>query len=199
MQKTEERNLERGRYPRENGFIIVDVAVKNSRQLFNERDPAPFRERDLDEEFVRYILNSVREFPLKAKMKIRVFINEETNQQVEQTTLQDAFHAYFNYESKLSRTKLRERLRVGRWFFLVGLGTLFTCLSISQFIESAQTSTRISTIAQEGFVIIGWVAMWRPIEMFLYDWWPHREQRLYLEKLTNIQVDVVCGGAEVQK
>jgi len=36
-------------------------------------------------------------------------------------------------------------------------------------------------IGREGLTIIGWVAMWRPIEIFLYDWWPidHR-RRVYL-------------------
>jgi hypothetical protein len=31
-------------------------------------------------------------------------------------------------------------------------------------------------------VIGGWVAMWRPMEVFLYDWWPVRaEARLSID------------------
>ena len=32
----------------------------------------------------------------------------------------------------------------------------------------------------EGLVILGWVALWRPMEIFLYDWWPLlKERNLY--------------------
>lgn len=39
-------------------------------------------------------------------------------------------------------------------------------------------------------MISGWVAMWRPIQIFLYDWWPVRNlQRLY-DKLSRAPIDV---------
>ena len=35
-------------------------------------------------------------------------------------------------------------------------------------------------LLKESVLIGGWVAMWRPIEIFLYDWWPIlAEARLY--------------------
>lgn len=190
----ENQHLERGRYRRENDQIVVDVAVKNSRQLFNERDPAPFRERDLDENFATYILSSVQEFPLSTPMKIQIVIRDESDRDVDQTTLREAIQAYFVYESRLTQAKLRERLRVGRWFFAIGLFTLFTCISISQFLGSLESGSKVWSIAREGFVIIGWVAMWRPIELFLYDWWPLRQQRMFLEKVAGMNVNIRCGG-----
>jgi hypothetical protein len=27
-------------------------------------------------------------------------------------------------------------------------------------------------VLRENLLVGGWVAMWRPIEIFLYDWWP---------------------------
>lgn len=51
------------RYKHENDNIIIEVGVRNSRQLFNEREPAPFRERDLDQEFVSYLVSVDEEFP----------------------------------------------------------------------------------------------------------------------------------------
>ena len=183
--------LERGRYRRENDKIIIDVAVKNSRQLFNERDPAPFRERDLDEHFATYILSSVQEFPLKTAMKIRIVIGEASDHSIEQAVIREAIRSHFDYESRLSQTNLRKRLRVGRWFFLIGLATLFACLSMAEFLRSFQPGAKLWAIAREGFVIIGWVAMWRPVEVFLYDWWPLREQKLYLAKIAETEVEVV--------
>lgn len=192
------QQLERGRYRREDGYVVVDVAVKNSRQLFNERDPAPFLERDLDENFAAYVLNSAQEFPLKTPMRIHIVIRDEAERDVDQATLREAIHAYFTYESRLTQAKLRERLRVGRWFFAIGLFALFTCISISQFLASLDSGSKLWSIAREGFVIIGWVAMWRPVELFLYDWWPLRQQRLFLEKVARLTVVIRCAGTSAE-
>lgn len=36
------------RYRREEGAVCIDLRLRSERQLFDLRDPAPFRERDLD-------------------------------------------------------------------------------------------------------------------------------------------------------
>jgi hypothetical protein len=48
---------------------------------------------------------------------------------------------------------------------------------------------------REGFVIGGWVAMWRPLEIFLYDWWPIVVQRRLYERLSGLDVRVLPARA----
>jgi hypothetical protein len=45
-------------------------------------------------------------------------------------------------------------------------------------------------ILREGLIILGWVANWRPIEIFLYDWWPLVRKRRLLERLADATVIV---------
>ena len=45
-------------------------------------------------------------------------------------------------------------------------------------------------IADEGLYIVGWVAMWRPLEVFLYDWRPIRHRARLYAKLARIPVIV---------
>ena len=180
------------RYKVENENIIVEVSVKNSRQLFNEHDPAPFRDRDLDQRFVTYIVSAVEEFPLRAKMIIRILTSESTDTAPENSlTISDSIHKYFKYESELAKAKLRKQNRTARNFFMIGLATLFVCLSLAQFVTSFNLSPTIKEIVSVGLAIIGWVAMWHPIEALLYNWWPIREQRLYFDKIANLNVEVV--------
>lgn len=182
--------LERGRYPRENGKVIIEVAIRNTWQLFNERDPAPSRARDLDENFVNYVVSSTQEFPLKIPMKLKIIVLEESAPNISKEDLHAAIRAHFVYAARLSQTKLRKSLRVGRYFLLVGLLVLFVCLAIAQLISSKHSGTDLALVAHEGFTIIGWVAMWRPIEVFLYDWIPLREEKLYLEKIATLEIDL---------
>ena len=182
--------LERGRYLRENGKVIIVVAIRNTRQLFNERDPAPSRARDLDENFVTYVVSSAEEFHLKTPMKLKIIVAEENPQEINNEDLYAAIRAHFIYAARLSQAKMRKRLRVGRYFLIVGLLVLFACLGIAQLVTAKNGGSGLAVVAHEGFTIIGWVAMWRPIEVFLYDWFPLREEKLYLEKIATIDIDL---------
>jgi hypothetical protein len=53
--------------------------------------------------------------------------------------------------------------------------------------DSAWRSIRV---IGEGLIIGGWVAMWRPIEILLYDWWPLRREIGELERLRDLRVEV---------
>ena len=50
------------RYRVEGGRSCIDPNVRQSRQLFDTRDPAPFRERDLDADVVEYYWLPPRRF-----------------------------------------------------------------------------------------------------------------------------------------
>jgi hypothetical protein len=39
-------------------------------------------------------------------------------------------------------------------------------------------------------VIGGWVAMWRPLEIFLYDWWPIQAERKLFDRLSIMPVRI---------
>lgn len=45
-------------------------------------------------------------------------------------------------------------------------------------------------VAEEGLLILGWVAMWRPIELLLYDWRPQRRMQRTHQNLARMRVEV---------
>jgi hypothetical protein len=49
----------------------------------------------------------------------------------------------------------------------------------------------VSGMVRESLLIGGWVAMWRPIELFLYDWWPIRAEAQLAERLAAMPVRIV--------
>jgi hypothetical protein len=42
---------------------------------------------------------------------------------------------------------------------------------------------------------MGWVAMWRPIEIFLYDWWPISRRLRRLRHIATLPVEVRTEAA----
>jgi hypothetical protein len=48
--------------------------------------------------------------------------------------------------------------------------------------------SHIGEILRETLAIGGWVSMWRPLEIFLYDWWPIREEARHSDRLAAMPV-----------
>jgi hypothetical protein len=49
-------------------------------------------------------------------------------------------------------------------------------------------------VARESLTIAGWVAMWQPMEIFLYQWWPLRRRGRIFEKMSRMKVEVRKRG-----
>ncbi|NJR32222.1 MAG: hypothetical protein HC778_04425 [Chamaesiphon sp. CSU_1_12] len=82
----------------------------------------------------------------------------------------------------ITATMLKQRnyanyCRLVRIYLAIALVFLGACITIDSLIISLFNGT-IVKILHEGLFIVGWVAMWRPIEIFLYDWVPITYGRL---------------------
>jgi hypothetical protein len=103
--------------------------------------------------------------------------------------LQQAVHNYFAYRLHESQRRLRLFFRDGRTALLIGIAFLFACIVLRQLAFSFGRGAA-AEIAGEGLLIVGWVAMWRPLEIFLYDWRPIRRRCQLFAKLSEIPVIV---------
>jgi hypothetical protein len=83
-------------------------------------------------------------------------------------------------------------MRRGRLSLLIGLAVLSTAMLASQLVESTGREPLLDLL-REGVLIGGWVAMWRPLEILLYDWWPVRAERQLHERLRDAEIEVAFG------
>ncbi len=98
-----------------------------------------------------------------------------------------AIHNYFLYREANERRRLRMLFRDGRIALLTGVTFLFCCVLLRQVAFSFGGGAAPEIIG-ESMLIIGWVAMWRPLEIFLYEWIPVRRRCRTLAKLSKIRV-----------
>jgi hypothetical protein len=177
------------RYRTEDGTFCVDIRLKSSRQLFDGRDPAPFRERDLDDNAVEYLVGAVEELPRRAAVKLVFWISNDPAPQIADTTLVEAVRAHFLYEEQRLDRQIRQHVQRGQLFLLVGLAALILFLTLAE-LTAAISPGHVRQILREGLVITGWVAMWRPLEVLLYDWWPLVQGRRIRRRLRNAPMQV---------
>ena len=72
---------------------------------------------------------------------------------------------------------------------LVGLAFLGVCLLIIELLALNRPGGLPNFLTQS-LTIGGWVAMWRPMEIYLYSWWPIRRRGKILEKLSQMPIEV---------
>jgi hypothetical protein len=171
---------------------VLELRLADVQQLFYSLDPAPFRERDLDPKAVDYIVDWAQEQPSRAPLALVVhlgYCNEGDAQM-----LADAVHEYFRRRAVATRRRLRRLFRTGRISLAIGLFCLLAAIVIGEYVGGLFSKARYGRLVEESLVIGGWVALWHPMGIFLYDWWPiGAEARLY-DRLSNISVSVHGDG-----
>jgi hypothetical protein len=180
------------RYRQEEGVSLIDIKLATIHQLFNTLDPSPFRDKDLDTGAEDYIVAAVREFPLHDPLKLVIHLPPEQVSQIGVPNLTEAIQNYFDYRRQTAVRDLRFLFRRGRISLAIGLTFLSACLLVRELLLAG--AGPVERVVGEGFLIAGWVAMWRPIEIFLYDWWPLRVMGRVYAKLANMAVDIVASA-----
>ena len=177
-------------YGREGDRFLVELRLSEARQLFNSLDPAPFIEKDLDSDAESYIVDMVQDFPLATQMKLLIHLPADECHSDHIASIPEAIRNYFSYRAHHADMNLRFMLLQGRTSLLIGLLFLFGCLAARELLITTLDSALIRDIAEEGLLICGWVAMWRPIQIYLYDWWPIRRMRRTYDKIRVMPIEV---------
>ncbi len=180
--------VKRHRYKHAEGKRWIEVRVKSAQQLFDARDPAPFRDRDLDDDFVEWINSSAREFPSHMPLKIVIHVEESEKSELSSEAIREAIRSFYAYKIELQRGDLKDFLRRAQIFFAVGMLVLVACLTLAQNIPLSQPPGALG-ILREGLVIFGWVSIWKPIELILFDWYPLFERLRLFKKLESTEID----------
>jgi hypothetical protein len=175
-------------YRQEGGLHVIDITAASVAQLFSGLDPAPFRHKDLDPEVEGYIVAAVREISHAGKAKLVIHLPGNEAQSSAGAGLPDAIHNYFAYREWVGTEDVKRLLRTAFVSLLIGLAFMFICMSVREWVLTGESG--ISQILDEGLLIVGWVALWRPLDIALYDWWPLWRGVRHNRVLKNIQIEV---------
>ena len=169
----------------------ITVPLRDVAQLLDP-NPAPFRQGILTPEAEDYILRAAKRLPGNEPIRIVVDLPGGTEPYAP-ADIADKISGHFRSAADEETRDVRELFRYGRKALLIGVLTLSACLFLAWYFYEKLPQRPITRLMQESFVILGWVSMWRPIEIFLYDWLPHVRRRKLFDRLSKATV-VVEGG-----
>jgi hypothetical protein len=176
-------------YRREGDTLLIEISLSHVGQIYNSFDPSPFHEKELDAEADRYIFTAAREIGTEKPFKLIIYLPNDLVDTPEARALESAIRNHFLYRLQSERRDLRHELRRGRTSLTIGFLFLTACVA-GREIALGSWPSAIQRIASEGLLIIGWVAMWGPLEVFLYGWWPIARNCRILRRLAEVPVEL---------
>lgn len=173
-----------------NAEHLIEIRVDQIAQLFHTLDPFPFREKDLDAEAEDYIVSWARELPDKRPIRIAVHVPDGIAQTETSQELNEALQSYFAGRAVALQHDLNELFRVGRRALAIGIPILVSCFVSAHLAAGYLMGNPVQRLVEESLLILGWVANWRPLEIFLYDWWPLARRRDLYRRLAAAAVEL---------
>lgn len=179
-----------GRQP-EQAYAEINLQLREVQQLFNSLDPTPFPDRDLDSNAEEFIVGWALEHPSHLPIRLRISLSQPPAVPLHPDEITESVHHYFAYRADVVGRQLSQLLAIGRTSLIVGLTFLTLSVAGAHLIGRLGDSPWVQ-IFRESLVIGGWVAMWRPLQIFLYDWWPIQRTRALCLRLAQAEVQIQC-------
>ena len=177
-------------YKKVDGMILIEIKLSSIMQLFNSFDPAPFHEKELDTAAEHYIIDTVKDFPAKTKFKMIIYLPKELAYGEQAQKIKPAIQHHFEYRVMSADRKFRSHFRHGRSTMIIGLSFLTIALVARQMVSHISHEL-VAQIFADALLIIGWVAMWEPITVLLYELWPILQTKKVYQKISEMEIDIV--------
>lgn len=167
----------------------IQLQLREVQQLFNSLDPTPFPDRDLDADAEEFIVGWAMDHPSHLPILLNIKLTQPPTRELDTKEIAESVRHYFDYRSRVLGRQLSQLLLNGRISLAVGLACLILSVSGAHLISQLGENPWI-IILRESLVIGGWVAMWRPLQIFLYDWWPIQRHRTLCQRLSQAEVKI---------
>jgi hypothetical protein len=167
--------------------VAVELRLDRISRLYNSLDPAPFNEKELEVAADEYIVGSAEDLSGRP-MRLVIMLPDSELSRPEAAHIPEAVRHHFVLRELTEQRRLRAMLQRGRMSLLIGLAFLAACLLAREVLTTSETTT--TRILDEGLLIVGWVAMWGPLDIFLYGWWPIVGRRRLFADLSQLDVEL---------
>lgn len=162
----------------------IQVRVPTVERIFNPMDPQPIEERSLNVEVADWIEEWAEDID-EDRIVLEIYVADASHLGREHLVVA-GLKNHFEYREWTVGRQLSHLLRDGRISLLIGIAAIAGFNALSRLIGSS--SNPVVEVIHEGLSIVGWVSMWKPLEIFLYEWWPIRRELRAYRRLARAEV-----------
>jgi hypothetical protein len=168
-------------------MAVIDIRIRALAQLFDSLDPSPFHERGLDSAADAYIVECAGE--TAPREALTLVLHAPTSLHARLNEAVGAIHAHYEYAASQALRRHRRRMRSGRLTLLAGIAVMVACLALRAMLEQWSSASWTQAV-EEGLLVLGWVALWRPVEMLLFERWESLANIALLQRLAVVPVSI---------
>ena len=165
---------------------VIEFSLRSPSQLFEPGEPPPLGPRALHPQVVAAITQQWIFAPRGCSLQLRIGFPAKTMGESQQISA--ALRDYFLSRCAAERLEIRRILRDGRITLVIGLAFLTVVTTIAELLH-ATVSGRLAGAVAGGLEIFGWVALWHPAELLLYDWLPAYRRLRLLRRLSEATIE----------
>ncbi len=188
-------NAHETRYRVDGDSGCIDVNLPTVQHLFDLRDPAPFRERCLDDDAAEYIYATAADIPRSIAIKLVLIVKQPFGPSLTAAEIVTAVRAHVQHDVDRVTRQLKQQRQFGRVALVAGLTALVLLLTLAE-VARMRVPGHAGEIMHTGLEILAWVVLWKPVDVLLYEWWPLVQQRRELSRLVAAQIEVRTPAPE---
>ena len=163
--------------------------LDNLGQFFSVPEPDPFVPHARFDPGIDTIIGELKPKALIRQVRTTIVLPPNQIKPDAETQLREALVQYCRHRIRQNRQDLISLRWQGIKALQNGLIFLGTCLLLSTLFENAEAlQDWVRRLGSEGFLIAGWVSLWHPIEILLYEWWPFSRQIHMHESIMRMEI-----------
>jgi hypothetical protein len=167
-----------------NKDAIIILRLNHVDQLIVPPRSLIWGRRFLMQEAEDYIIEEAETKPHHTSLVLKIYLPGDFPATKNEIT--EGIHEHFTYRRKKSQQKLKQALQLGWKFLLIAI--IF--LAILIVVVSLLPESILSLTVREVLIILGWVALWRPADLLLYEWRPYKREMNLFRRLEESTVEV---------
>ena len=178
---------------KENDTCILTLQVHRVEDiLFKSSIPLSCKKL-LNDEVEEFIVQEAENLPVKNN--ITLLIRATGPPAILDDKIAAMVHAHFAYCRSKTEKQLKDILKLGWRSLFIACIFLIAMFFITRALGSFLPEGGFLTMLSELFIILGWVALWRPADLLLYEWRPFKRKARLYAKLSecDVQVQKVVG------
>ena len=181
-------------------MATIEIRIRSLTQLLDVLDPAPLHESALDRNAESYVLGCAGRHRPTEPLRLVVHLPESLRAHTDDAT--NAIHEHFRRTHAQGERNFRRRMRIGGFALVAASGVLAASFALRSLLSNVEGQALIEGLG-EGLLILGWVAMWRPVEILLFEHWESHLDHAMLERLASVPIEFVfrpdgLGGMETR-
>jgi hypothetical protein len=146
---------------------------------------SPAGDARLDEDVGEELVERLAVLPPSSPIQLRVHVKAVEARAVAPAAIR---HHYAKLRER-AEYRLMRTVRMGRFSLFIGVAVLLVALGLAETARRMLTGG-VGIVIEEGLTIVGWVALWRPLDLLLFERWQLRRDLALYRRLEQMEIVV---------